>query len=76
MTGKSERPTLGCRVTKDEMKRIDELLGEIGQSRSDWLYQLIKQELGETDVQTVRGMSERIAALEKKLTKLSLLIAA
>lgn len=76
MKQKLDRPTLSCRLESEKMQRLDQMLEEMGQSRSDWLYQLVSREMGEVDAQTVRSMSDRIAALEKKLTKLSLLIAA
>lgn len=76
MKEKIERSTLACRVTPDELLRIDRLIEETGQSRAEWLYQLAMQALGETDVSTVRGMSDRLTALEKKLAKLSQLIVA
>lgn len=66
-----DKPTIGCRVTREEFDRIDQLATELGQSRAEWLYGLIRQGLGESAPETVRSMGERIAALEKKLMRLA-----
>jgi hypothetical protein len=65
------KPTIGCRILQAEMGQIDALISETGQSRSDWLYQLIREALGKTDIATVRAMAVRIEALEKKLARLA-----
>lgn len=67
---KQEKPTIGCRVNPSDLAEIDSIIAETGQSRSDWLLQLVRQALGQ-DAATVQGMDARIAALERKLSRLA-----
>ncbi|MBD2078951.1 ribbon-helix-helix protein, CopG family [Leptolyngbya sp. FACHB-17] len=68
---KTNKPTIAARIEVNEMQQIDALIQETGQSRSEWLHQLIKQELGQSNSQTVRSMGARIATLERKLARLA-----
>lgn len=65
------KTTIGCRVTEDEMTEIDSIAGEMGVSRSEWLYQLIREALGLTPVETVRSLATRVKALEERLGRLA-----
>lgn len=67
---RTEKPTIGCRITQKEMNQIDEVIEQTGESRSQWLYNLIRQELGQKPLETVKGMSDRISALERRFARL------
>lgn len=68
---KTEKPTLSCRAEKSVVAEVDAIAKEIGQSRSEWLYNLVLEALGKTPVATVQKMNDRITALEKKLSRLA-----
>ena len=63
------KPTIATRIAAAELAEIDALIQETGQSRSEWLHQLIKEALGH-DVPTVRSMAARLAMLETRLAML------
>ena len=63
------KPTIATRIAAAELAEIDALIQETGQSRSEWLNQLIKEALGH-DVPTVRSMAARLAMLETRLAML------
>jgi metal-responsive CopG/Arc/MetJ family transcriptional regulator len=68
---KTNKPTIATRIAADELAQIDAMIQEMGQSRSEWLYQIIREALGHSDAQTVQSMATRLAALERKLSRLA-----
>lgn len=68
---KKIKPTIGTRLEPEELKQIDLICLELGESRSSWLYNLVREALGETRVDTVRALSTRVSALERKLGRLA-----
>jgi len=68
---KQEKPTIGCRVTPEDMREIEAIITETGQSRSDWLLQLVREALGRGEAATVQKMNDRITVLERKLGRLA-----
>jgi hypothetical protein len=61
--------TLSCRVSPDQIDAIDAVIAEMGQSRAEWLYALVHRELTGQSLETVRGLCDRVAAVELKLAK-------
>jgi hypothetical protein len=68
---KKIKPTIGTRLEPEELEQIDQICEELGESRSSWLYNLVREALGKTRVDTVRALSTRVAALERKLGRLA-----
>ncbi|NJP11107.1 MAG: hypothetical protein HC866_17885 [Leptolyngbyaceae cyanobacterium RU_5_1] len=66
-----QRITVGCRVDHDELNQIDAIAEDMGQSRAEWLYALIYRELHGTDLNTVKGLTARVSALESRLARLA-----
>lgn len=65
------KETIGSRIPPDWLTEIDAICKETGQTRSEWLYNLIGAELNKTDVNTVNAMGERLLLVEKKLSRLA-----
>lgn len=65
------KTTIGCRITDDQVDKIDEIIRETGQSRAEWLYSLIHRELTGTEVNTVRGLVARVCEIEARLARLA-----
>lgn len=63
--------TIGCRVTPSELSQIDTIIQETGQSRAEWLYSLVHRELTGKEFTTVKGLVDRVAALENRLARLA-----
>ncbi|MBW4523390.1 MAG: hypothetical protein KME16_27440 [Scytolyngbya sp. HA4215-MV1] len=68
---KKIKPTIGTRLESDELEQIDRICEELGESRSSWLYNLIRESIGSGTVATVKSLSHRVAVLERKLSRLS-----
>jgi hypothetical protein len=66
-----DKITIGCRVTTDELHQIDGIAAEIGQSRAEWLHNLVREALGQTPVDTVRSLGTRVKAIEDRLSRLA-----
>jgi hypothetical protein len=62
--------TISCRVSQDDLAQIDTIVQETGQSRAAWFYALVHRELTGTELTTVRGLVDRVAALESRLAKM------
>ncbi|MBD2019206.1 hypothetical protein H6F43_03280 [Leptolyngbya sp. FACHB-36] len=63
--------TIGCRVSDDELSQVDSIIQETGQSRAEWLYALVYRELHGTSPNTVRGLLDRVEAIELRLARLA-----
>lgn len=63
--------TISCRINQDELNQVDAIIQETGQSRADWLYGLVHRELTGTEHTTVRGLVDRVAAIETRLARLT-----
>lgn len=63
--------TIGCRVEESELKEIDLTCQQLGQSRSDWLYGLIREALGKAPALTAKSLATRVKALEDRLARLA-----
>ena len=66
---KRNKLAIGTRIAAAELAKVDAIIQETGQSRAEWLNQLIKEALGH-DVPTVRSMAARLAMLETRLAML------
>ena len=63
--------TIGCRVSDDELSKVDSIIRETGQSRAEWLYALVHRELTGSSPNTVHGLLDRVAAIESRLARLA-----
>ncbi len=63
----NHKPTISTRLKSTDLATIDMIAEALGQSRSEWLYQLIRQELGQADVTTVAALAVRMTLVEKRL---------
>jgi len=68
---KKIKPTIGTRLEPEELEQIDQICEELGESRSSWLYNLIRESIGVGTVATVKNLAHRVTALERKLSRLS-----
>lgn len=65
------KETIGVKVPAAWKQQIKEICDELGISQSEWLYEAIGTALGKTNVNAVNSLPERVAALEKKLSRLA-----
>lgn len=63
--------TISCRVNQDQLNQIDAIVQETGQSRAEWIYALVHRELTGEEFTTVKGLVDRVAALENRLARLA-----
>ena len=68
------KETLGVKVPSEWKEKIQQICTDLGITPSEWLSDLIGRELGETNVNQVHSLSERLASVEKKLSGLSSLL--
>jgi hypothetical protein len=63
------KQTIACQFTVEELAKMDTIAQRTGQSRSQWLYNLIEGAIGEIGNRAVEAMETRIAALEPEVAK-------
>ena len=68
------KETLGVKVPSEWKEKIQQICTDLGITPSEWLSDLIGRELGETSVNAVHSLPERVASLEKKFQTLSSLL--
>jgi len=61
---------LSCSVTRTQLAAIDALVERTGQTRTEWLQQVIDAALSETP-SNIRNLTERVAALELAQAKIA-----
>jgi hypothetical protein len=67
----SDKQTIECQFTAEELAKIDAIAQLTGQSRSQWFYNLVKGAIGEINGNAINAIATKVAALELEVAKVS-----
>lgn len=68
------KESIGAKIPTEWKQQIIQICSDLDITPSEWLSGVIGQALGDTTVNAVHSLPERVAALEKKLNNLSVLL--
>lgn len=72
---KNQKPFVGARIPQDWMAQLQAIAQESGKTQSEIIQEALGSYLGKTTVGSVSSLNQRVAALERKIQKLTALMA-